>query len=323
MNEEKQQKFFYVPIVLLRELFTDKEKALNEIIQYGVWNFSKKFPMSIDNVAKQTMYGYYRGGLPNELHKRIKKLVDQSFIPIDEDYNGFMGDSFDPDTSALKNFLADDDEFYNLASEYAAVKTIHNKNLLGVSVGSVEMLIKRAKEIHKKIPAKCPMVMVSTSKVFEFRDKEKPEYDLMQFAYYLGIRSILGTKTYWHTNHLMIRCRAFGYSSPKELPSFMTASDELERGHLGNLFKKYSTTHYKAKLINTLRLNWRLIAYSKGVNGVMVSMKRKMSQIELIAVTKERQLTNRLKRQKEEDKENELKALELMKQRHQTRPPTS
>lgn len=323
MNEEKQQKFFHVPIVLLRELFTDKEKALNEIIQYGVWNFSKKFPMSIDNVAKQTMYGFYRGGLPSELYKRIKKLTDNGLIELDEDYNGFLGKTFEPDTSALSNFLADDDGLKELATEYAAVNTIHNKNILGLSVGSVDRLIKQAKDIHKKIPAKCPMVMVSTSKIFEFRDKEKPEYDLMQFAYYLGIRSILGTKKFWHTNHLMIRCRAFGYSSPKELPSFITSNDELARGRLGNLFKKYSSTHHKAKLINILRLNWGLTAYSKGVNGVMVSMKGNMSQIELIAITKERQLTNRLKRQKEEDKENELKALELMKQRHQTRPPTS
>ncbi len=42
--------------------------------------------------------------------------------------------------------------------------------------------------------------MVNLKLIFEFRDSEKSEFDLAQFAGYIAIRSIKGKKPYCKTN---------------------------------------------------------------------------------------------------------------------------
>ena len=96
---KSNEKYLQFPLFLIQGLFTDKKKTINDIINYGIYRFAKQMKYDLSDVAKQLMYGYFRGGLTNDAKKAIQKYVNAEMIEIDEDYNGFSFENFNPETS--------------------------------------------------------------------------------------------------------------------------------------------------------------------------------------------------------------------------------
>lgn len=293
-------KYLQFPLFLLRDLLTNKEQVLNQIIRYGIYRFAQSMQYDIREVARQLMYGYYRGYLTNNLFKTLEYYILNGSIEIDDDYNGFAGDKFIPDDS-IENILklfTTDRMFRDVAIEYYQIKQAYK--FLNIT-GNYDNCKSEGQKIAEMIPEKEPMPMVSKSLVFEFRDHSKTEFDLMQFACYIGINSILGKKNYSRTNKQMILCRAFGYASIKHLPE-----------DISELYKKYSKRYHIDKLITFLELNWGVITYSNNMRGMYISKADKMplNSLVLAAETKKhsRQI-NELKNKKNEAKKRAIEQL--------------
>jgi len=300
---ENKEKYFQFPLFLMRGLFIDKEKALNDIISYGIYHFSK-MDYDIEEVAKQLMYGYYRSGLTNDLIVLTQSYIDKESIEIDEDNNSFYGSEFNPETEVyqLLEIFENDNNFKEKAIEFFQIKQAYS--FLGIE-GSVENTLKAGKAIEKIIPEKEPFPNISKSLVFDFRDNEKSEFDLIQFAAYISIRSILGRKGYCKTNKKMIISRMFGYKSNKDLP------DEMDPA-IKDLFIKYSNRYHIDKVLLHLELNWNIITYSRNIRGLYVGNGNKVSIADLVLFAetkkKKRKIEN-LKSAKIEAREKALQQL--------------
>jgi hypothetical protein len=303
---EGKERYLQFPLFLLRELLTNKEKTLNDIISYGIYNKSKSQKYDINIVATQLMYVYYRkrGDLTNNLIRTIQNYIDEGSIEIDEDYNGFSGENFNPETEVeqLLQIFETNTNFYGNAIEFFQMKQAYN--YLGIN-GSYSNCLKAGKEIEKDIPEKEPFPMVSISLLFNYRDNNKTEFELMQFASYVAIRSILGKKAYCRTNKEMIVCRAFGYSSIKTLPTMMNKV-------IKPIFDKYINRYWIDKVLINLELNWEVLTYSNNMRGMCIGMKNKTTIEDLALIAETKKMKNRIAKLKDEKREAREKALQQL-----------
>lgn len=297
MNTENS--YFQFPLFLLRDLFKDKNKTLNDILRYGLYSFAEKIQPNIDDVIRQMMYCYYRkqNDLPNKLLKLIEYHIEEGNITIDEDYNGFDGSEFNPDAdSEIRNLFLEEPNFYNMAFDWYRIQQSYK--YFNVN-GNYQNAIDVGSKIHSSIPAGEPMPMINKNQLFEFRDKEKTEFELMKFAVNIGIRSIIGKKDFIKTNKQMILCRTFGYKSNNNLPKKMPV-----------LFYKYSKRYQIDKVLQSLELeNWNLQFYSNHIRGMYIAFKNKISIDKLAEIAETKKMKNRIQDLKNTKKEATKKAL--------------
>jgi hypothetical protein len=154
------------------------------------------------------------------------------------------------------------------------------------------------------------MPMISKSLLFDFRDNEKKEIDLIQLVSYIAVKSILGVKSFVKTNKMHIVCRMFGYSSVKHLPVKMPTN-------INSLFLKYSNRYHIDKVLMQLELNWNVITYSNKIRGMYIAMSNKTSIEQLALLAETRKHKNRIAEHKKKKKEATAKALEQLNKEQQ------
>ncbi len=301
MSDERYLQF---PLCLIRDFFTDKERAINDIITYGIYCYSKKVNYSLEEVSRQVMYGYYRGGLTHELKRVLERYIVDAQIEIDEDYNGFNGKTFNPETEIeqILHLFEADSNFKALAIEYFQIKEAFeflefNRNF--------DNCLKKGKQIEKQIPLGNPFPMINKELLLNFRKNDKTEFEIAQFLAYISIRSILGTKSYCRTNKAMIVSRMFGYASKNHLPNKMNP-------RLQNLYEKYSNRYHIDKVIQNLELNWNIITYSNNIRGLYVANGNKISIDDLVLIAEKKKKQNRVKALKAEKNQAREKALQQL-----------
>lgn len=304
-----ENRYIQFPLFLLRDVFTNKKKAFNDILDFGIWYYSKKIKFTIHDVSRQLMYDHYRGELPTKLAASIKSYVRKDHLTLDEDYNGFCGvhNKFTPDNEIeeLKVIFQKDQDFKQQAIDHYS---IHQAlSFLKITNSNELATIKNAKMIEKEMPKNCPMPMINVDRLFNFRDHDKSEFELVQFATYIGLRSILGNKQYCKTNKLHLISRAFGYTSHRDVPNRFVSAD------VGMLHNKYSKRYHIDKIIEALELNWGVIVYSKHTRGLYISMENKMSIYDLALVSESRKQKQKLLRLKATKDDAQKQALEQLK----------
>jgi hypothetical protein len=325
---ETKETYFQFPLFLLRDLIEDKEKTLNNILRYGAYSFSQKLFSNLEATAKQLMYEYYRGDLPNDLFKNVNMYIIEDKIQIDEDYNGFHGSEFNPEVEIeqLLNIWETDNKFKNRALELHKMKLAFN--FIGIT-GNFDNAYNVGEQISNSISPGEPMPMINKELLFQFRDNEKTEFELIQLACYIGIRSILGVKSYWPTNKKMILCRAFGYSSikvlPKEMRLYLDYSflDSNRKSLIDTLklspetmqlpFYKYSNRYQVDKVLKCLELNnWNLHFYSNQMRGLYVGIKKKISLETLVLIAETNKQKNKVEKLKQDKNNARQKALQQL-----------
>ncbi len=299
------ERYLQFPLSLLRDLFTDKKKVIDQIIRYGIYRYSKSFSYTLNDVSRQLMYAYYRNDLSSDLLKAMTTYVNDELIELDEDYNGFGDTKFSPDIEVeqLLGIFESDKEFEGKAIEYYQMHLSYQS--LGLT-GSIEQALKVAKEIEKHIPANDPMPMISRTHLFNFRDHDKTEFELAQFTVFIALRSIIGGKRqYAKTNKLHIASRMFGYASHKHLPDkFSPAIKEL--------FNKYTNRYHIDKVLQELELNWNVKIYSKNMRGMLVAMGNKIKMEDLILAAETQKRKNRIEALIKSKDEARVKALQQL-----------
>ncbi|MEA5080872.1 MAG: hypothetical protein VB024_04510 [Dysgonamonadaceae bacterium] len=275
------EKYFFIPVFLLKNLVTAPNDTLNNMISYGLYDFSQKFnyngrdiwPLDKDlhNATLQVIYAYHRNKqiIPISLLSKLENYYSECILTEDEDSGGFnCRGEFEPLDDLIDeyyNVYTNDEPFKNQVLEFGRMKTIYSLMNVSSNGKTMKRTIETGKNISSMIREKEPMVMVNRDKVFEFRDEQKTEFELMTFAVYLGIRSILGTKQYCNTNKEMIYARAFGYRNFAELQQNKPV-----------LFDKYIKRYQRDKIFNEIKLgNWNIHIYTaNGIRGIYVANKK-------------------------------------------------
>jgi len=308
-----KNKYFQFPLFLLRDLMTDKHKALNNILCYGLYAYSETLQPEIKQVMTQLMYCYYRNQkeMPKDLLQTMQRCIDNETLLLDEDYNGFVGNNkeFNPEyeIEQLTEIFEADIDFQNKAIEFYKIRQAYN--YIGVA-GDYGNCLKVGKQIQSTIPKGEPMPMLSKNQLFEYRDNDKTEFELIQFAVNIAIRSIIGKSSHTKTNKQMILCRAFGYISSKHLPETMS-----------EVFSKYSNRYHIDKVLQKLEIdNWNLIFYANNMRGIYIGLKDKITLENLIETAESRKEKNRIENLKAVKKLAQQKVLIKINSSHLLSP---
>jgi len=304
---ETKERYLQFPLFLIREILVNKEDTINKILLYGIYKYSTKFSYSVEDASKNLMYYYYRKKreLTDFLSKEIERFINSDLLVLDEDYNGFQGDEFEPvfELEQLVTIYETDNEFLNRVIEFYQMHLSYNS--LGIS-GNIEQSLKIGKEIETQIQTGEPQPMISKSLLFDFRDKEKSEFDLIQLVAYVGIKSILGKKQYIKTNKMHILSRMFGYASIEHLKN-------KRQPVINDLIEKYSCRYHIDKVLLNLELNWKIITYSNNMRGMYVAMENKISIDELALIAEAKKQKTKVDALKQQKKEATQKALMQLK----------
>jgi len=281
-----EYKFIFFPISLMNGFFDKKEETINRILDYGIFNLCLKINANLNDVATQLMYGYYRkrNDLSHELAEIMDKYVDEGKLLIDEDYEGFAGNEFQPDyeLDTLIPLLEKDEKFRYLAVEYTVSKHVMSRAGIG---GFYENVLENGKKISEEINPKEPSVSVDFKKLFEYRDTEKTEQQMIQLAAFIAVKSILGKKPYCRTTKAMILSRMFGYPKIQESINHV-------------LFTKYQKRYHFTKLMESLNESWGILNYSHYMRGMYIGYVKKISLEKLIEIAETKKNKSKIMQEK-------------------------
>lgn len=306
---ETKEKYLQFPLFLIRNMVIDKETTINKILNFGIYKYSKNFDYSIEDASKNLVYYYCRK--QNDLTKYLLKAINRyscvEILDLDEDCSGFQGKEFEPayEIEQLIEIFKTDTEFKNEVIEFYQMQLSYNS--LGIS-GNIEMSLKQGKEIESQIEKNEPLPMINMKLLFEFRDKEKSEFDLMQFVAFVGIKSIIGKKQYVKTNKNHIISRMFGYSSIMQLPN-------EDNAIIKELIKKYSYRYHIDRVLLYLELNWKLMTYSNNIRGMYLSIENKINIDELALIAETKKHKNKIKALQQLKIDAKEKALKQLKKK--------
>lgn len=286
---EDKQKYFFVPIQLLRGLHADKKKTLRDCAMYGVFSLTqtKKVTEKEERTfIEQFIYSYYNepDTLTMELAEKMEEAIDEGMFHADADHKGFAAGegrklNVDSEIHQLERIFEDDKEFKDMVINFGKAKDAYQFYDMKKDFSYI---FDWALETEKQIPPKSPMVMIGQDKLREFlEDDSKTEFELMTFAIYLAIRSILGTEKMKFTTKDMILARAFGFRNIKEMKKNPPA-----------LFEKYSKRYWIDKCLGEIRGGWNIITYSSnrdGLHGIYVANEFHLTKKDLMrAIEKKR-----------------------------------
>jgi hypothetical protein len=249
---ENEIRYIHFPLFLISQLFAaDKyTNAISNIFDVGIYKYSNQFKVDDLSAYRQVIYSFYRGGLTSNLQNFLQNCYDNDTLTLDDDYNGFNGDSFDPfELDELCELGATNKILRDQCIEFLKMKLALDS--LKIS-GSIERILDSAKAVnqlinkHEAVYGKEPSVMLKTELIFDYYQKNKSINDIILFATYAGIKSIIGKKDFAGTTKKMIVGRMIGAKSDKVLQDF------LKNKKLKAVHAKYFKRYWFKKLIDQL-----------------------------------------------------------------------
>ena len=280
----KDTKYLQFPLCLMQNLFTDKKGTMGKIFDAGIYNLSinPKFASDQSQAGNHVLYQWYRhkSDLTDYLRKELKRYYSNGTLSLDEEQNGFFGNmGFIP--SEIDDFikiLNNDSKFHQAVIEFHQVHKA--MNFIGIT-GNTGKITIDGKAIVANIPDKEPWPMINKDLLFDFYEHDKDQWQIVQFAAYIAIGSIIGATGigYKATNKQMILARMFGYSSHKAMP-------EILNPLVKELMNKYSIRYWMDKLLQQLELNWKIKIYNpKSMKSIIVGNEK--TTIEAMALKAE------------------------------------
>lgn len=307
MKKEKY-KYFRVPVNLLQGLTESKKETLLNCAYYGVFSLTqtKKVTEKDEQVfIEQFVYAYYNAPdtLTAELMEKMDEYIENGMFTPDLDHKGFSTSgskklNVDNEMYELDRIFYNDAEFKDLVIEYGKLKDAFNFYGIDLDLDVLELMQK------VEIPDNSPMLMIPQQKLNEFlSDDTKTELDVMTFATYLAIRSILGKKTYCRTTKEMILARAFGFRNMAEL-----------KQNPPTLYAKYSKRYWIDKLLAEVR-KWNIHIYStnEGLRGMYIGNGAEISENYFEDLIAKKQFSKDAKSKKQSMKKRIAEKIEKLK----------
>ncbi len=264
-NKVEAVRYVRIPVSLIRQLVMP-EYSVYHLVDYGIYEAAKDIfePMNIlnnDAFQKDLIYNFYRteGSLTDELINCLDELAENNILSVDEYYRGHTIDGeFDPtiEMDCLNDYLSGkvDSEslsftreyFTAIANEYCRIRAVLHRFGLSGNVGNI---IKRHNELLRLVEGNA-FAPVGIGFLIDYLSKANSEKDRMRLALLMGILSILGlSKRFSFTSLSLIKCRMFGFSSPKELEKALALKKNQK---LKELYYYYTSHRQFDKLRNDL-----------------------------------------------------------------------
>jgi len=234
-NIEKNHKYFNFPLCFLQAIDHEK-KALNKICGWAIVNYSKTIKYEIAEVARQTVYSYYRrwSDLTYKLKDKFHDMMKDGRIETDEDYNGFAGDTFVPESGEIEAILKEfkeDPEFKKSCIEF--YQHLQVKKILNITGGSIENNYNDFETLNSFLHefeasnGRDAWTSVKTSYLFDARDGQLP-IDLFRLV--CAVKSIIGKRNFNKTYKNVVLSRMFGAKKPDLMqPDDKEKYDKLSR----------------------------------------------------------------------------------------------
>ena len=299
-KEEEDKNYFQFPLHLLRDLFKDKHKCLNNIISYGVYAFANTYSINKDSMFKHTIYKYFRrkDELPSSIVERLKEYEVHGLLSDHTDISQLFDTkgNFDAETQIQEFYeiFEDDLDFFDELADWYKSVMVYKK--FGIT-GDYLYTYSQGKKIAETILPKEPIPMMNKKKLFEYRDNEKSDHELLKFAVILAMNSILGKSSVRFTNKDMIFSRAFGYKDIKQLKA---DNHNIRQDHYEMYFDKKrpgKVIYHTNKILDEIEIeNWNLYKYSNNsMRGIYIAKKRSIKLEKVIEMAKERNRKYRIK----------------------------
>ncbi|EMY3554091.1 hypothetical protein ABF190_001697 [Flavobacterium psychrophilum] len=207
------------------------------------------------------------------------------------------------DTRKVLNDITDYAVYQNslkleLGTDLEKIKT--SASFYNMTLGSNKNTFDNGKMLYNSIPENSPKVGLSISIFWDFYKNDKSEFDKICLLAFLGIKSILGTKSYCKVTNLYLWARMDGKTNTI-----------IEVSELSNEVRKYANRYQSENIKNELILNWHLVYYSRYTRGFYVSLK--MSLEDLIFEAEKKRKSIKENQQKQQQNEALKKALERLK----------
>jgi len=249
MTENVEVRFVKIPVSLIRQLI-DPDYSVYHLVDYVIYqaaeNMFNGFSIANnDKFCKDLIYHYYKENLPNGLTECLNTLVENDFLTIDEDYEGFDGNGeFDPENNIgeIREYLnrkltekEKDEEDYDmgftpeyfsdLANEWCRIRAVLRVFNLSYDAGIV---MQNCHKLQRLVTGNtfCP---IGISFLINYLRNANTEIDRIMLAVLLGINSIIGLKKrFAFTTQSLIKSRMFGFASPKELEKFLSFKKNIK-----------------------------------------------------------------------------------------------
>lgn len=214
----------------------------------------------------------------------------------------------------LNGFMIDAKKVLNDISNYAVYenslklvlgteseKMKASASFYNINLGSIPSSLKNGKSLYNSTYGNnSPKVGLSVDIFWDFYKNEKTDFDKICLLCFLGLKSIIGRKSFCKVTNLYLWARMDG-----------KANTIVSVNELSNEVIKYANRYQSETIKNELILNWHLIYYSRYTRGFYVSFK--MSLEDLIFEAEKKRKSIKEKQQKEIQKEALKKALERLK----------
>ncbi|HFG0577326.1 TPA: hypothetical protein ACGFUY_001157 [Flavobacterium psychrophilum] len=206
------------------------------------------------------------------------------------------------DTRKVLNDIIDYAVYQNslkleLGTDLEKIKT--SASFYNMTLGNNKNTFDNGKMLYNSLPENSPKVGLSISMFWDFYKNDKSEFDKICLLAFLGIKSILGTKSYCKVTNLYLWARMDGKTNTI-----------VEVSELSNEVRKYANRYQSENIKNELILNWHLIYYSRFTRGFYVSLKMTLEDLIFEAEKKRKSIKeNQYKQLKNEDLKKALDRL--------------
>jgi hypothetical protein len=257
-NEEKEYKYVQFPLCLIRETYSDLQKAMNLILDYGIVNYALKLHCNMRNVAKQLIYDYARNQdvLQASILKKMSEVEDT--LSLEDEYLFDPFGTFEPNEEITINpileLLESDPKLKADAILSYQINLAVSKDHLNLTNHSNDDTIKRYNEalriktIFEREFGADAMPTCKAIMVIQFRDNPK---DIELFRAYIGIKSIIGNRNFITGNKPAILSRMVGLKSKKAFEYYTTNRYNKDKNILPTI-EKFSKRYQMDKLLFTL-----------------------------------------------------------------------
>lgn len=239
-KNETPELYINFPLCLLIETYENPDRGWNRILNYGIVAFAKKFKYEIKEVGRQLMYCYYRDkrSIPWKLLQQLEDYIEDGDLEIDEDYNGFGPDGFDPFEAfdcELFDLFEEDQVFKEQAILFYQVRQVLKLGGLQAKNGVIDSIVRLHHEaasfiedFESKFGADA-MVGVKVDLIFQARDN-KVDRDI--FRAYVAVKSLLGKKKYVASNKPAILTRMVGCKTVEAFNFYTTNKSNIRKSLL-------------------------------------------------------------------------------------------
>jgi hypothetical protein len=294
-NEKKEYRYIQFPLCLIQETYKDRDHGLRLIMSFGIVKYAFHQQFTLEDAAGQLLYDYVcnREVLQTNIAMKLSEAEDSGNLHFDgwsSDFFPKRGTNYFEDTLGETLQLLEDDT--QLRVEAILNYQLHlatSENNLRIKMASNDRIIngfKEASKIKQEFEKKFgpdTMPCCKINMLLHFLNEKQADLD--SFRAYIGIKSMLGRRSYISTNKPAILSRMVGCKSKAAFEYYTTNKYNKNKTLLPTV-EKYSKRYHMDKLLATL-VQRKYIMYYPRPNISVIYMSKYMEPEALVSLVRE------------------------------------